>query len=208
MKRRDLKSAQFESFLRRLASDREQAGQRYEYLRRRLISLFVYRGCVNPEELADETLDRVVEKLETGSTVPDESDPAAFVFGIAWNVARESFHDVRTTGLPDGCDPVDPSPLVGEGLADARQEQCLDDCLGRLPVRDRSLVLTYFEKEKRAKIEQRALLADQLRITTNALRLRVHRILDSLRRCTVECAGNGDTSGGVTSPRPRGNHAA
>lgn len=191
MKRRDIKRAQFESFLRRLAPDRDEAGRRYEHLRRQLISLFVYRGCAGPEELADETLDRVVEKLESASPAAGESDAKRLALGIARNVALESFHNLRTVPLPDPCDPVDPSPLPGEIVVPTRHEQCFDDCLGRLPSQDRSLVLTYFEKDKREKIKQRALLADQMRITSNALRLRVSRILTSLRLSIDQCVANG-----------------
>jgi hypothetical protein len=70
-----------------------------------------------------------------------------------------------------------------------RKEHCLDTCLQRLAAPDRSLLLTYFQLEKRAKIEQRSLLAAQLRISPNALRLRVHRMTASLRDCTYDCAG-------------------
>jgi DNA-directed RNA polymerase specialized sigma24 family protein len=188
MKPRSMTAIQFEALLERLSPDREQAGQRYEFLRRRLISLFMYRGCATPEELADETLDRVARKIAEMPASFEGKDPSPLVFGIAWNVARESFHTKRPAVLPDGCDPVDPSPPADEQGRQEREQRCLDLCLHQLPVVDRTLVLAYFEKEKRAKIEQRSLLAAELRITPNALRLRVHRVTAALRDCVYDCA--------------------
>src|SRR5262245_11300075 len=93
-----LRSDQFEALLAQLGPDREVAGARYEQLRRRLMAVFEYRRCAHAEELADETLDRVARKVREMGDAFDGSDPARFVFGVAWNVARESFR--RTTPLP------------------------------------------------------------------------------------------------------------
>jgi DNA-directed RNA polymerase specialized sigma24 family protein len=128
-------------------------------------------------------------KLESMPPAPEHPDPAPFVFGVAWNVARESFHGPRSVALPEGCEPIDASPPLEERLARERQEECLDTCLQRLSTTDRTLVLSYFAKEKRAKIQQRSALAEQLRISPNALRLRVHRMTASLRECIYDCAG-------------------
>ena len=65
-----LGSEPFEALLLRLGSDRETAGERYLQLRQRLVAVFEYRHCPRPEELADETLDRVARRLqEMGSAV-------------------------------------------------------------------------------------------------------------------------------------------
>ena len=143
-------AGQFEALLDRLALDREQAGRRYEQLRRRLISIFTYRGCVSPEELADETLDRAAGKLADTPGSFEGTDAGALVFGIAWNVARESFHTARPLALPEGHDPMDPAPAPDEDRSGEREQQCLEQCLAQLPAADRTLLLTYFEKEKRA----------------------------------------------------------
>ena len=182
-----MNASQFEAFLKRLAPDREQAGRRYEQLRRRLISLFTYRGCAHPEELADETLDRTARKLNDAPSALDGADPSPLVFGIAWNVARESFHSPRPTVLEDTCDPPDPMSTAANPDVQEREQHCLDRCLLQMPPADRTLVLAYFEKEKRAKIQQRQQLAGQLGVSSNALRLRVHRITVTLRDCVHEC---------------------
>jgi len=46
---RPLRSEQLEALLQRLGPDREQAGLRYEQLRRGLITVFGYRNCEHPD---------------------------------------------------------------------------------------------------------------------------------------------------------------
>ncbi|HEV8367877.1 MAG TPA: hypothetical protein VGQ39_08000 [Pyrinomonadaceae bacterium] len=47
----------FTRLLQRLDPDREQAGEKYEELRRTLIRFFEWRGAPYPEEHADENLE-------------------------------------------------------------------------------------------------------------------------------------------------------
>jgi predicted kinase len=48
----------------------------------------------------------------------------------------------------------------------------------------------YFEEDSRSKIEGRKVLAGQLKIPLNALRIRVHRIRMQLEQCVRECQRN------------------
>lgn len=54
----------FDALLAWLDPAREEAGRRYEEIRRRLIKIFTCRGCGEPEDLADETINRVSKKLK------------------------------------------------------------------------------------------------------------------------------------------------
>jgi DNA-directed RNA polymerase specialized sigma24 family protein len=181
----ELRAEHLEALLRRLAPQRDEAGVKYVQLRQRLIAVLGNRGCRNPGELADETLDRVGRKLAQESGGHEGEDPAPFVFAVAWNIARESFRRPRLEVLES--EPRD-VPVVHESAEDVeREQQCLDRCLGRLSSEDRALVLTYFQDERRAKIRQRASLARQLRISANALRLKIWRLTSSLRACSTAC---------------------
>jgi len=60
----DLTQEAFDRLLAWLDRDRERAGQRYEEIRSQLIKIFVCRGCVASEELADLTINRVAGKLQ------------------------------------------------------------------------------------------------------------------------------------------------
>src|SRR5262249_45177667 len=142
--------------------------------------------------------DRVARKLlEIGDRF-EGADASRFVFGVAWNIVKESFHRRRETALPEGWDVEDPVKFDPEAERGDRGEACLERCLRALSDADRELVLKYFQEDKRAKIAQRSSLARELRISPNALRLRIHRTTTQLRDCVRSCL---ETS----NPRPVGN---
>lgn len=182
-----LRAEEFDALLRQLGPDREGAGVRYEQLRQRLLAVFTYRGCSNPEDLADETMDRVARRLSERPVEFDGTDPTPFILGVAWNVARESFRRRHTVPLPDDWDPAE--PFDDEKAADAEQGQreCLERCLGTLPVKHRDLLLQYYSEDRRARITGRSMLARRLAVSPNALRLKVHRLAIALRGCAFEC---------------------
>jgi DNA-directed RNA polymerase specialized sigma24 family protein len=178
---------QFEVLLKQLSPDRDLAGARYEQLRRRLVTILTYRGCPHPEEIADETMDRVARRLTEIPTGTEIGDPTRFVFGVAWNVAREWMRRQRTVPLPDGWDP--PNRVESEMRAQESEvgHGCLDRCLRCLPRQDRDVIVTYYQEQGLVKIRHRAMVARQLKISSNALRLRIHRITLRLRECVFHC---------------------
>jgi DNA-directed RNA polymerase specialized sigma24 family protein len=181
----------FEALLVRLGPDRESAGQRYEQLRRRLVSIFEYRRCPHPEELADETLDRAARRLlEIGSEFAG-SDPARYVFGVAWNVARESFRRPATVPLPEGWERRTRASDAAVDEHDELGAGCLEDCLQRLPAPERNLILSYHQDERSARIRRRSDIARDLSVSPNALRLKIHRLTARLRECVIDCMGQG-----------------
>jgi DNA-directed RNA polymerase specialized sigma24 family protein len=167
----------FDALLSWLDPDREQAGLKYEEIRRRLLKLFTCRGCYEAEDLADETINRVSGRLkEIENTFV--GDPARYFYGVANKVHLEF---QRRKHLP-----VPPPPVVHDG--DIEQEyDCLEQCMQRLTPENRALVLQYYQEEKKAKIDHRRQLAEQLGIALNALRIRAHRIRASLQECVQSC---------------------
>ena len=126
-----------------------------------------------------ETLNRTATKIARSADRYTEVDPAAFIAGIARNVARESFRPRPSHTIV----PIAATP----GPSVEREHKCLDRCLDELPPHDRELILKYYEGEKREKITNRAHLAVLLNISGNALRLRIHRIVEDLRPCVFGC---------------------
>ena len=55
-------AASFTDLLQWLDSDPERAAEKYETIRNRLITVLASRGFGNPEQLADDTFDRVASK--------------------------------------------------------------------------------------------------------------------------------------------------
>jgi hypothetical protein len=63
MKDWELTEESFDLFLSWLSEDREVAGRKYEDIRRRLITILECRRCTQPEEIADEALNRFIRRL-------------------------------------------------------------------------------------------------------------------------------------------------
>ena len=173
----ELNEEAFESLLRWLNSDREQAGKRYEDIRARLIKIFSSRGCAEPELLTDETINRVAKRVEEISKTY-EGDPALYFYGVANKIHMEQLRKQK---------PIERLPAVPD-LDDYEEEyNCLEGCIGHLPARSRDLVLQYYEHEQQDKIMQHQRLAERLGIGLNALRIRAHRARLVLRKCIINC---------------------
>jgi DNA-directed RNA polymerase specialized sigma24 family protein len=173
----ELTKEAFERLLDWLDRDRDRAGQRYEQIRSSLIKIFVCRGCVDSEELADETINRVAGKVPE---IADRyiGDPALYFYGVAKLVHLEYLRrkPVALPSLPAG---------TAEEI-DMRYE-CLEQCMQRLTAKSRELILTYYGQDRGAKIDQRKELAERLGIGSNALWIRVHRIRKNLLECVNGC---------------------
>jgi DNA-directed RNA polymerase specialized sigma24 family protein len=167
----------FGRLLDALDPDRERAAIAYERLRYRIIGLLSWWGSPVPEELADATLDRVARKLQEGATIPSGS-LGAYVRGVARLVFYESSRE-RVAPLTG-----DESVTVPSGdLTEAGE--CLDRCLASWGASDRDLLLRYYGAGKASEIRKR--IADELAISTTALRIRTHRLRARLERCVGEC---------------------
>jgi DNA-directed RNA polymerase specialized sigma24 family protein len=169
----------FDLLLALLDADRQQAGAKYEALRCKLVKFFQWRGCGFPEDLADETINRVAKNLEAGENIRHF---AAYCVGIARHVFLES---LRTRRHEEALHSVTyPSPDPPD--EDPRQE-CLERCLRELSPENSHLIVQYYQENEQARIEARRNLALQLTIPPNALRIRAHRIRLRLQACVEEC---------------------
>jgi len=167
----------FDELLSWLNSDREQAGREYEDIRHRLIKLFTCRRCLEPEDLADETINRVANKL-LEIKEKFEGPPAPYFYAVAGKVHLEYLR--RKPLLP-------PPPPMQDSEELEREYDCLDQCMQKQTLANRELVLEYYRGEKKAKIEHRRGLEEQYGIALNALRIRVHRIRATLQECVESC---------------------
>src|SRR4051812_48482909 len=78
----------FDALLGWLDPNRDIAGQKYEDIRRRLVKIFSCRGCAEPEDLADETINRVTTRLATIES-GFVGDPGRYFYGVANKVHLE-----------------------------------------------------------------------------------------------------------------------
>jgi hypothetical protein len=170
-------------------------GQSYLEIRRRLAAYFDRKNCRAPDELADETMNRVARKLEELGTIETET-PAKYCYVIARFVFLE---DLRTRAKDQ--------QLRGELLQqgghapeDRSQEEawrqrmdCLRQCASKLDQANRQLILGYYFGEEQVKIANRRALARDLGITANALTIRACRIREKLEQCVRECTRRHET---------------
>lgn len=170
----------FAVFLAWLGPEAESAGEEYERLRARLRIYFGQRGCRFPEELADETINRVILKVCEERI----ENRMAYCYGVAKNVCRESLRRERRRADIDEAVLAAPAPEV-PGPA----RECLDRCLAELPEEGRALLLEYFSAEKVEKIELHRCIAESLRLTPTALRERIYRFKKRLTYCVRDCMG-------------------
>lgn len=170
----------FDLLLAQLDADRHEAGKKYEVLRRKLIKFFEWRGCSFPEDLADETFNRVAKSLDTGEQIRHF---AAYCVGTARNVFLES---LRTRQREEALQarPQSLPPSVEE--QDLRHG-CLECCLQELSQDDLKLIVEYYQEDSQTRINARRDLAARLDIPLNALRIRTHRIRVRLEACVDQC---------------------
>ncbi|MGI8732021.1 MAG: hypothetical protein ACR2LM_01805 [Pyrinomonadaceae bacterium] len=171
-----LRQDDFDRLLVWLDEDRERAGLEYEKIRRRLATIFSARGCRVPEELADETMDRVSRRVADIQETY-HGNKALYFLGVAGNVHHEYLKR-----------PAGPETLPVAGSGDQEQTyDCLEQCLGKLTEKSQHLIRQYYAEDKQAKISLRKSLADQLGISLNALRARALRIREELQVCIERC---------------------
>jgi DNA-directed RNA polymerase specialized sigma24 family protein len=179
--RREVTQEKFADFLAWLGPEAESAGEEYERLRFRLCTFFSQRRCRFPEDLADETINRVILKVGEERI----ENRLAYFYGVAKNVYRESLRRERPTVDVDEVSLASPPPPPEPDCS----AECLERCLAELPPESRDLILEYFSEAKLAKIELHRRISESFRVTQTALRMRVMRIKQKLTACVRECVG-------------------
>ncbi len=145
--------------------DPQRAEERYWLLRQKLIMYLARRGCTAPEDQADETVFRLLNRIADGVQVESLE---AFVFGIARNVAREPKERLV---------PV-PTPIRD---LSAPSRLCLKRCLAQLDADTREMLEAFFLDS------DRSAQAGRLGMSRNALGIRVCRAKAKIRPCLERC---------------------
>jgi len=174
----------FDKLLASFSQDRDEAGRQYEALRTRLVRFFERRTIPLAENRVDETLNRVARRIDEGKKV---ENVVAYAYRAAYLVFLEA---LKEPDLSDIDLEMTAPPTIEPRFEDSEQDRrlrCFDICLEGLTVNNRELILVYFREERRAKIERRKTLADQLKISLDALRIRIHRIRKGLEECMKQC---------------------
>jgi RNA polymerase sigma factor (sigma-70 family) len=175
----NINKKEFEKFLHWLDADREAAGQKYELIRSSLIRIFYARGCYDAaEELADESIDRVIRKIDKIAEI-FEGEPARYCHGVAKNVFLEYLRGPKTAELPP-----DIMAQIEVDMTETETDiRRLHKCLKKLKPEQRKLIVKYYKGEKGDNIKRRKEIEQELNITNDTLRIRIHRIKKFLHEC-------------------------
>lgn len=173
-------------------------GGSYLEIRRRLVAYFDRRNRPRPDELADETLNRIARTLETDGAI-EVRPPARYCYVTARFVLLEDVrrreHSTVPLETPRGTPivarrlTVVPNPAdEDEAATKERRLACLEHCLDGLKPDQRDLIVDYHRDARREKIERRRGLAERFGISMNALAIRACRIRDALEACVEGCS--------------------
>ncbi|HET8781094.1 MAG TPA: hypothetical protein VFM63_01660 [Pyrinomonadaceae bacterium] len=166
----------FNKLLAWLDPDSDKAVEKYQRIQFRLIKIFAAKGHVDPETLADEAVNAVCLKIDW-LLANYSGNPALFFFGVAKKIHLEQ--------IPKNTPQIPPPPDNSEIEAGC---WCLEKCLKTaVSADDGSCVLRYHEGRGQQRIQNRKLLADEMGISINALRIRVFHIQARLRPCVEDC---------------------
>ena len=137
------------------------------------------RGFSDGEDLADETINRVMKRLaEIQDTYVGE--PARYFHGVGRFVMREMSRRKEVA--------VDVMPVsLLEAEVHTDEYDCLVKCLRFLQADKRDLILDYYIYDGRDKIAQHRRMASELGITDGALRGRAHQVRGNLEKCIQQC---------------------
>ena len=179
----------FHRLLEWLDEGADSDGQRYLEMRQRLVAYFDRKNCLTPDDLADETLNRVARRLEEEGGIESES-PAKYCYIVARFVFMESLRGAEKKSVPldDKLVQSNSSSFVQSAPEHERETKevmidSLERCMGELDLVNRDVIVRYYFGEERVKIENRRGLASSLGITLNALAIRACRIRDKLEAC-------------------------
>ena len=169
----------FAHFLRLLSPDPEEAGRRFTSLHKKLVGFFSMKGLSDPASAADETTDRAALKIYAGAVVPDVEK---YCLGIARNIAKERARLIQreTRAFHKFVEEI------GNSSAEQveRIYKILKPCFEQLAADERQLLVAYcHEIRGRARAEHRRQLAEAMKMTLLALRVRVTRLRSSLTDC-------------------------
>lgn len=181
-----LQDKEFELLLAWLGPNPDRAAEEYVRLHERLTKKFESGGCSQPEDLADESFNRVARQLLEGKDI-QTTTPIAYLLGVANFVMKERCWRVPPpVPLPDP-----PVPQPDPDNEKELQHACLDECLTKLPAETRVLVLDYYSEDRTRKIDTRDRMAKRLGIASGVLRNRIFKLRNNLRSCVAECLARG-----------------
>jgi|SRR6266404_5383396 len=167
--------------------------------RQKLVRRFSAERCRDAEDLANETLSRVLDALnKTPQRLTSQIE--AFISGFATNLIHESRRSPSHKEDPLETIPAAKEPRtrpMHELLIDFSEQEdlrrCLERCLDQLDSKERTTLITYYTTEPGDKAKAvRRNLASSLNLTSAQLRKRAFKLRERLEAFTKLCLESRD----------------
>lgn len=179
-----MEGATFDKLMQLLAADREQAALEYRRLHERLTRFFDWNGGEDPLALADQTMDRIGNRLEKNDEGPIQN-VSAFALGVARHLLQEDARQRKKAAEAGAHWTSSGQSSSNNEDEKERMDEALLHCLAQLPLDRRQLIESYYvHKGNKARSHQQ--LAVEYGITVNALRTRALRVRQELERAILQ----------------------
>lgn len=165
--------------------DPDEANRKYLLLQQRLAGYFRLKGMSDPIYDAEDTMDRAGQKILEGVPIPDIS---RFCMGIAKNIVMERLRKQRRE--ESAFSHVIEHSQNDQSLVD-RITNLMKPCFEKLRAKDRDLLTSYCKVPPgQSRGEYRLKLAESLKLSISALRIRVTRLRRQLENCVKALSKN------------------
>ncbi|HMT08616.1 MAG TPA: hypothetical protein PKA82_11480 [Pyrinomonadaceae bacterium] len=185
----DVDKENFDRLLAWLSTDHAEAGAKFENIRSGLHRFFRLKGCHDIETLADETMNRVINRFDSLDWNTGAS-PSAIFYGFARNVYLEYFRSAQNRVIQFN-DEVEQRLNESNKVTYDPAIECLRNCLDSLKYWDGDLIIDYYHDIGRTRVAARRHLAEHNGLTVGALQTKIHRIKGLLRPCVEKCVDSG-----------------
>lgn len=179
----NLTSKNLTKLLAAFSDNRATAGVAYTKLRDSLVRFFRLKGDFDPDDAADETLDRVASKISQNIPIPDLTK---FSFGIARFVFLERIKN-------NGKEQIAAQGFYGDKLLSMPEVEKNDDfsplreCFNRLTDNEKQVLQDYFADLPHPNLlEHRKKIQMKYNISLSGLRVKIFRLRERLENCLKE----------------------
>ncbi len=176
---------EFNALLGLFSANREEAGEKYEQIRAGLIRFFQFKGCADPQGLADETINRVAAKLHAFDTSKN-IQLVSYFYGFASNILMEYRRKAAKESALADRQISAPAISVEENAIDP-DITCLEQCMEELKADEKELVIEYYSRDRQERIELRHRICERLNCSAPTLYVRIFRIKGTLKDCIEAC---------------------
>jgi hypothetical protein len=158
--------------------DPDEANRKYLHLHQKLAGHFRFKGMSDPDNDADEALDRAGKKILQGVLIPDIDRSC---LGIARNIVHERLRNKKNE---ESAFKQFLENSQNDNTEVEKMTNLMKQCFEKLPEEDRDLLHSYCKIPPGiSRAEHRLQLAKKLKLSISALRIRITRLRRALEEC-------------------------